>query len=267
MTGTLLVNPLDIFFNNYSTTLAEQSAKCLIFDSSPIQPRPRRLKRNRSENDDVPVLRNCKFIERVKNGASTRAFSRRQSLAPYLWGLDTGDTLLARNVHRLERQQSWPLTVFIKQRTPSPLSQSVDDHASDDDDTDPGSFALDDDDEPTSSSSPYSEESASKRRKTGQNGSEGTPGPTGSVPPKSRLGLAQNEIRIPSPRRPGVRRADRPRRPPPLEMSSGNRELPPPSAGMMSSMRNSGMVSPVVSGFPLHQADQTTRHAVSAVNR
>lgn len=63
----------------------------------------------------------------------------------------------------------------------------------------------------------------------------------------------------------GNKRADRPRRPPPLEMSSGNRELPPPSAGMMSSMRNSGMVSPVVSGFPLHQADKVTRDAVSEI--
>jgi hypothetical protein len=126
--------------------------------------------------------------------------------------------------------------------------------AHDDDSLDPESLALDENSDDVNR--------APKRRKVG-----GDPTSDGSVPPKDKVktGLIENELKIPGPRRASnPRRADRPRRPPPLEMSSGNRELPPPSAGMMSSMRNTGMVSPVVSGFPLHQADKVTRDAVSS---
>lgn len=242
-------NPLDIFISNYSTTLKSASsagkrltAPASAFDVPPRRPRPRRY-------DSLPALRTSKLIERVKRGSSkpTRRARSVFGLGADLWDLDTSDAVL-----RNRRGRSWPL---IK-RTPSPLSRTIDDADTDlnnDNDVDPETLALDDSDE----------NRAVKRRKVGADGAS-----EGSVPPKDKIkaGLIDGELKVPGPRRSsgGNKRADRPRRPPPLEMSSGNRELPPPSAGMMSSMRNTGMVSPVVSGFPLHQADKVTREAVSS---
>lgn len=240
-------NPLDVFFANYSdvTTATNTGTRMTVHASSfgtPLhRPRPRRHR-------DLPALRTSKLIERVKRGSGKRR--ARSNVNPGmddLWGLDTSDAMI-----RNRRGRSWPLVG----RTPSPLSRTVDQH---DDgmpvDDDPETLALDHSDE----------NRAVKRRKVvGDGASEG------SVPPKDKgkAGLIDGELKVPGPRRSGgSRRADRPRRPPPLEMSSGNRELPPPSAGMMSSMRNTGMVSPVVSGFPLHQADKVTREAVSSGSR
>jgi hypothetical protein len=241
-------NPLDVFISNYSTTLKSASsagkrltAPASAFDAPPHRPRPRRY-------DSLPALRTSKLIERVKRGSSkpTRRARSVFGLGADLCDLDTSDAVL-----RNRRGRSWPL---IK-RTPSPLSRTIDITDTDFDNVngmDPETLALDDSDE----------NRAVKRRKVGADGAS-----EGSVPPKDKVkaSLIDGELKVPGPRRSsgGNKRADRPRRPPPLEMSSGNRELPPPSAGMMSSMRNTGMVSPVVSGFPLHQADKVTREAVS----
>ena len=262
-------NPLDIFFSNYSSVAGSAQSnrnrfplgRRSAFDRPPHRPRPLRI----SSAPD-PILHSTtghtsKLIERVKRGSLKR---RHRSMEPLLWNLDTSDDALG------VIDRPWERPRPLIQRTPSPLSRSVivadatmtaDDPDVDDDDDnqlnpfDPESLALDD-----ASEDPNR---AIKRRKMMPEATS-----EGSVPPKDRVkaGLIERELKIPGPRRSsgGGRRADRPRRPPPLEMSSGNRELPPPSAGMMSSMRNTGMVSPVVSGFPLHQADKVTRDAVSS---
>ena len=263
-------NPLDIFFSNYTSIVesAQSNGKRLIlgrrsaFDRPPHRPRPLRLSSAPNPiSYSTTTGHTSKMIERVKRGSIKR---QHRSMEPLLWDLDTSDDALG------VTERPWGRSRPFIQRTPSPLSRSVivadammtdDDSDIDDDDdyqtdtSDPESLALDETSEDPNR--------AAKRRKIMGDGTS-----EGSVPPKDRVkaGLIEGELKVPGPRRSsgGGRRADRPRRPPPLEMSSGNRELPPPSAGMMSSMRNTGMVSPVVSGFPLHQADKVTRDAVSS---
>jgi hypothetical protein len=265
-------NPLDIFFSNYTSVVesAQSNGKRLnlgrrsAFDRPPHRPRPLRLPSAPNPILYSTVGHTSKLIERVKRGSIKR---RHRSMEPLLWDLNTSDDALG------VTDQPWGQSRPSIQRTPSPLSRSViiantlmtddDPDINDDDDNvdhtldtfDPESLALDETSEDPNRSA--------KRRKIMADGTS-----EGSVPPKDRVkaGLIEGELKVPGPRRSsgGGRRADRPRRPPPLEMSSGNRELPPPSAGMMSSMRNTGMVSPVVSGFPLHQADKVTRDAVSS---